>query len=354
MALIKCTECGHMISDKAVKCPKCGCPTKVEMVRHQEDVARDKPVYYEEESHTNKWLYVVIALLMVAIAGIGYYFYGSNNNKTLKENPKKLFTDSSTVVNDTIIEESPLIEKDSDIKVEGYNVIGKSEDLSLRLCANVNDQLVTTNIGDGQVIVEVLDEHDYDGDGRNECLLFTSMGGAAPYGYRVVYYNLATGKIEDVWLDCYEEPTLVNQNGKWHFSVKEGINTQIFVFDKGKIRKLSDKNKKTSKALTTYIFHNVFGMEELDEQEKIVLKNFDIDGDGSMETLEFNSNQSHLYDWGKAMDLIIHWHDNRQAEIGMTANKIAILSSKSNGLYDLLLNDKYLFKWNGREYVEME
>ncbi len=95
-------------------------------------------------------------------------------------------------------------------------------------------------------------------------------------------------------------------------------------------------------------------MEELDEQEKTVLKNFDIDGDGSMETLEFNSNQSHLFDWGKAMLLIIHWYDNRQAEIGMTANKIAILSSKSNGLYDLLLNDKYLFKWNGREYVEME
>ena len=316
MALIKCNECGHMISDKATKCPKCGCPTKVEMIRHQENVARDMPVCDEEESHTNKWLYVVIALLLAAIAGIGYYFYGSNNNKTLKD----------TVVNDTIIEESPLIEKDSDIKVEGYNVIGKSEDLSLRLYANVNDQLVTTNIGDGQEIVKVLDEHDYDGDGRNECLLFTSMGGAAPCGYRVAYYNLATGKIEDVWLDCNEEPTPVNQNGKWHFSVKEGINTKIFVFDKGKIRKLSDKNKKTSKALTTYIFHNVFGMEELDEQEKTVLKNFDIDGDGSMETLEFNSNQSHLFDWGKAMLLIIHWHDNRQAEIGMTANKIAILS----------------------------
>lgn len=74
-----------MISDKATKCPKCGCPTKVEMIRHQENVARDMPVCDEEESHTNKWLYVVIALLLAAIAGIGYYFYGSNNNKTLKD-----------------------------------------------------------------------------------------------------------------------------------------------------------------------------------------------------------------------------------------------------------------------------
>lgn len=26
MALIKCTECGNMVSDKADKCPNCGCP----------------------------------------------------------------------------------------------------------------------------------------------------------------------------------------------------------------------------------------------------------------------------------------------------------------------------------------
>ena len=26
MALIKCTECGHMVSDKGTKCPKCGTP----------------------------------------------------------------------------------------------------------------------------------------------------------------------------------------------------------------------------------------------------------------------------------------------------------------------------------------
>ena len=46
MALIKCNECGHMISDKATKCPKCGCPTKVEMIRHQENVARDMPATF--------------------------------------------------------------------------------------------------------------------------------------------------------------------------------------------------------------------------------------------------------------------------------------------------------------------
>lgn len=76
MALIKCTECGHMISDKAVKCPKCGCSTKEETVHPQEDDATDyAPVYYEEESHSNKWLYVIIALLLVALACGGFWLF---------------------------------------------------------------------------------------------------------------------------------------------------------------------------------------------------------------------------------------------------------------------------------------
>lgn len=32
MALIKCEECGHMMSDAAKKCPKCGCPTSVHYI----------------------------------------------------------------------------------------------------------------------------------------------------------------------------------------------------------------------------------------------------------------------------------------------------------------------------------
>ena len=78
MALIKCSECGHMISDKATKCPKCGCPTKEETVQHQEDAARNTMVYYEKENHSSKWLYVVIALLLAAIASGGYWWYSQS------------------------------------------------------------------------------------------------------------------------------------------------------------------------------------------------------------------------------------------------------------------------------------
>ncbi len=65
-----------MISDKAVRCPKCGCPTKTETVQHQDNAPSNvAPVYDEEESHSNKWLYVVIAVLLATIVGGGYWWY---------------------------------------------------------------------------------------------------------------------------------------------------------------------------------------------------------------------------------------------------------------------------------------
>ena len=87
MALIKCTECGHMISDKAMNCPKCGCPTKTETVQHQDNAPSNvAPVYDEEESHSNKWLYVVIAVLLAALAGGGYWWYSqSKGNQEVRQ-----------------------------------------------------------------------------------------------------------------------------------------------------------------------------------------------------------------------------------------------------------------------------
>lgn len=86
MALIKCPSCGSMISDKAEKCPKCGCPTKNDMPHQQNDANRvvaEEPVYYEEESHTNKWLYAIIALLLAALAFGGYYAYTNSQEKSV-------------------------------------------------------------------------------------------------------------------------------------------------------------------------------------------------------------------------------------------------------------------------------
>lgn len=45
MALIKCTECGNMVSDKADRCPHCGCP--VSIILGGSEKAPEKPLAEE-------------------------------------------------------------------------------------------------------------------------------------------------------------------------------------------------------------------------------------------------------------------------------------------------------------------
>ena len=45
MALIKCTECGNMVSDKADRCPHCGCP--VSIILDESEKAPEKPLAEE-------------------------------------------------------------------------------------------------------------------------------------------------------------------------------------------------------------------------------------------------------------------------------------------------------------------
>lgn len=63
MALIKCPECGHEISDQALSCPNCGAPTeRGEEQREQDEVnARNNAV------RSNGC--VTALLLLMAIAG---------------------------------------------------------------------------------------------------------------------------------------------------------------------------------------------------------------------------------------------------------------------------------------------
>ena len=73
-----------MISDKASRCPKCGCPVIKDYINYPQPT--EEPTHYENENHTNKWLYAVIGVLIVAIAGFGFLWYSqSKGNKEIRE-----------------------------------------------------------------------------------------------------------------------------------------------------------------------------------------------------------------------------------------------------------------------------
>lgn len=85
MALIRCSECGQMVSDRANVCPKCGSPMYDESTQYGNVGGRT--VYRNEGNGGNKnngLLYAVIALLVAALVGGGYYFY--DKNKQMENN----------------------------------------------------------------------------------------------------------------------------------------------------------------------------------------------------------------------------------------------------------------------------
>ncbi|MBR1934482.1 MAG: WG repeat-containing protein [Muribaculaceae bacterium] len=112
MALIKCNECGHEVSDKASACPNCGCP--IESLG-----AAQEEVIYEEPKKKKGWIWALIVALLCLIGGGGYYAYSK-------------FDDVGSD-KDAIVELTPefikAIEKYDELGIfsEGYAAVRKGE-----------------------------------------------------------------------------------------------------------------------------------------------------------------------------------------------------------------------------------
>lgn len=70
MALIKCTECGAMISDQAKSCPKCGCP-----VEHDDQVEE----IHNRPRRIGKWILVAVIAIIAIGGGIAYITLSKDN-----------------------------------------------------------------------------------------------------------------------------------------------------------------------------------------------------------------------------------------------------------------------------------
>ena len=113
MAIIKCSECGHEVSDRASACPNCGCPIASEQPEAQNDVIEAEPVYYEEEEATNKWLYVIIGVLVAIIIMGGFYGYSKGYFFGGGGSTDSLLVDSAQV--DTVSVDSVVVEIPEDV-----------------------------------------------------------------------------------------------------------------------------------------------------------------------------------------------------------------------------------------------
>ena len=91
MALLRCTGCGNIISDRAVKCPKCGTPVYVEPPQRQE--SRPAPIASNsqediatETNSPNKTAFFAIIGIIVAALAVWGFFQLKSDDDAIQEN----------------------------------------------------------------------------------------------------------------------------------------------------------------------------------------------------------------------------------------------------------------------------
>lgn len=86
MALIRCPECNHEISDTAKFCPNCGYvmkqeePIQPEPVKEPEKVTAPKPKKEKKKSKIKPWIIIVVVLAVVSIFFVGQWITTSRKN----------------------------------------------------------------------------------------------------------------------------------------------------------------------------------------------------------------------------------------------------------------------------------
>lgn len=91
MALIKCANCGHMISDKATKCPKCGADQTLHADSH--------PIPIEEEKKSSCTLvYIIIAVAVIAACVASFFIFHGKSNSPLPVNVDSLASGSDAIL----------------------------------------------------------------------------------------------------------------------------------------------------------------------------------------------------------------------------------------------------------------
>ena len=204
MALIKCNNCGHVMSDRADFCPHCGCP-KESSAKEETSKAQDTSVNEEasaintetvstteklnsndneatttqdtdEEDKANKGLVaLVIVLAVIAIGFGGYMFLTNENQNTDFVTPSDTLTTESipidTVMSDTAAKVSTtndVATADTIIPSNNYNDNEQIEEEEVGFKSNVDvmDFVVGNSYSNNGITLRITDEAVYANDNK--------------------------------------------------------------------------------------------------------------------------------------------------------------------------------------------
>ena len=124
MALYKCPECGHMVSDKADACPNCGCK-----IRHIIKSYSKSPLHEKPNDNRNLTI-IILALcaLITALALIAIFLYKAKTKNKSNPAPTKITAVSDSIAQDTI----------SLTPIERDSVMSKRDSIAMQQAQQIN------------------------------------------------------------------------------------------------------------------------------------------------------------------------------------------------------------------------
>lgn len=111
MALTKCSECGHVVSDKAAKCPNCGNAINSKPTPTTDDVEISSVAEEKMSNNGTIWKVILSSIITLFVGiGIGWYFGNNAGNRKMQivENTAKdsLATDNQKMEEEKITAEN--------------------------------------------------------------------------------------------------------------------------------------------------------------------------------------------------------------------------------------------------------
>ncbi len=231
-------------------------------------------------------------------------------------------------------------------------VVDKDEDGNYGLFAEINNEKKSLDIN-GYHELRILDQRDYDGDGIKEALIYRWGGGnyiETPY---IVYYDSATEsfKIAEGFQYQSEDPhiSVEEWNGKPSFRENVGIRKDRYVFEDHEVKLAERILPDVGKIVCTITTEQIFSSGE--EDSKTI--SIDIDGNEVKEKVVFFNDKSRAMDYGASMRLENIYGDEwclpdyGQDDLGVQGTKFSFLQSETNSMPDILVDDAWLYKYNG-------
>lgn len=232
-----------------------------------------------------------------------------------------------------------------------------SNGTSTKLTGNVEGYEYEIELSSDQQCVEVLDQRDYNGDGLIDALIMNirACGGNGVNNsfFFVSYGGTGYFKKSTEFGDSWNNPKIEKWENRWSVIAESnniGLNQdkknyikERYILKDGKallVESMGKAKLAVIKELRASAFHS-------GKEEETLYLYYDLDGDGGQDTI--------VCKYWERWDAIlweVHFSNGSVFAPSLGDDRIGILSSKTNGVNDLVLGSDIILYWNGSEYKE--